>query len=214
MINAFDLLKVLVAGVVAVHLFIVFSLVRRLLCQLVHGPSLPLLLLLLLHFLSLAVDYFSILGDSGSWHFILNLCRRRRFPLLCSIALVCSKSCRLVWFCFSSASLAFANAAINWFRDGLGWCSTSTAASLGLGCVAVGAGCSHPVNVCSILPRQALPSSFVVISSGFPVMGTISSGVPSQSLSVRVSVTSFGLTFQDDQLIVRNEINSSRDMRL
>ncbi|KAI9154298.1 hypothetical protein LWI28_023980 [Acer negundo] len=69
------------------------------------------------------------------------------------------------------------------------------------------------LQVYSLLPRRAPPSSHVVVSSGLSVIGTISSGVSSRSLGVGVSNTSFGLTFLDDQLIVRNGINSSRDMR-
>ncbi|KAK2642189.1 hypothetical protein Ddye_023952 [Dipteronia dyeriana] len=55
--------------------------------------------------------------------------------------------------------------------------------------------------VCSLLLRKAPPSSFFVVSSGPQVMGTISLGVSSQSLSVGVSIASSGLTIQNDKLL-------------
>ncbi|KAK0586523.1 hypothetical protein LWI29_008351 [Acer saccharum] len=52
--------------------------------------------------------------------------------------------------------------------------------------------------VYSFLPRGAPPPPSIVVSSNFLIMDTLSSGVPSQPLSVGVSVTSIGLILQDD----------------
>ncbi|KAK3218438.1 hypothetical protein Dsin_012408 [Dipteronia sinensis] len=72
---------------------------------------------------------------------------------------------------------------------------------------------STKAQVCNVLPRKVPPPSSAVVSSGSYVMEAISLGIPSQSLGVGVSVTSFGPTIQDDRRIVRDVINPSRDMR-